>query len=212
MKVVIVAPYLVSRGGAGRFTWELSEYLAGKNDEVVLTSLYIDRTLYQEKENLKIIDFGNKNSLTQTISFWLNQNKIQKNLKIIVNEENPDAVLFMNFPATLWAQRFENKPVLCYPQDINLLYTNTYIKNLSLGKYILWLIIRIFVRPLDKKRWRNFDEVVCNSNFSANHISKIYKEIPMRVIHVGTRTDIFKPTNIEKKRVFLSIAAQKLIV
>ena len=209
MKVVIVAPYLVSRGGAGRFTWELSEYLAGKNDEVVLTSLYIDRTLYQEKENLKIIDFGNKNSLTQTISFWLNQNKIQKNLKIIVNEENPDAVLFMNFPATLWAQRFENKPVLCYPQDINLLYTNTYIKNLSLGKYILWLIIRIFVRPLDKKRWRNFDEVVCNSNFSANHISKIYKEIPMRVIHVGTRTDIFKPTNIEKKRVFLSIAAQK---
>lgn len=209
MKVVIVAPYLVSRGGAGRFTWELSEYLAGKNDEVVLTSLYIDRTLYQEKENLKIIDFGNKNSLTQTISFWLNQNKIQKNLKIIVNEENPDAVLFMNFPATLWAQKFENKPILCYPQDINLLYTNTYIKNLSLGKYILWLIIRIFVRPLDKKRWRNFDEVVCNSNFSANHISKIYKEIPMRVIHVGTRTDIFKPTNIEKKRVFLSIAAQK---
>ena len=129
MKVVIVAPYLVSRGGAGRFTWELSEYLAGKNDEVVLTSLYIDRTLYQEKENLKIIDFGNKNSLTQTISFWLNQNKIRKNLKIIVNEENPDAVLFMNFPATLWAQRFENKPVLCYPQDINLLYRKFEIQN-----------------------------------------------------------------------------------
>ena len=62
MKVVIVVHYLTSRGGAARFTWELSEYLAEKNDQVVLTSLYADRTLYQEKENLKIVDFGNKNS------------------------------------------------------------------------------------------------------------------------------------------------------
>ena len=82
MKVVIVAPYLSSRGGAARFTLELSEYLAEKKDQVVLASLYTDRNLYQEKENLKIVDFGNKNSLTQTISFWLNLNKIRKNLQM----------------------------------------------------------------------------------------------------------------------------------
>ena len=48
MKVVIVAPYLASRGGAARFTLELSEYLAEKNNQVILTSLYTDRNLYQE--------------------------------------------------------------------------------------------------------------------------------------------------------------------
>ena len=209
MKICIVAPYLASKGGAGRFTWEFAEYLTSMNDIVVLVSLFTDRLLYDDKKNLKIMDLADQTSLTQSIKFWFNLKKIRKKLKTIVDSENPDAILFMNFPATLWAQKFENKPVLCYPQDINLLYTNTYIKNLSLKKYVLWLIIRIFVRPLDKKRWKNFDEVICNSNFSASHISKIYKEIPLRVIHLGTRTNIFKPSNIEKKRSFLSIAAQK---
>ena len=209
MKICIVAPYLASKGGAGRFTWEFAEYLTSMNDIVVLVSLFTDRLLYDDKKNLKIMDLADQTSLTQSIKFWFNLKKIRKKLKTIVDSENPDAILFMNFPATLWAQKFENKLVLCYPQDINLLYTNTYIKNLSLKKYVLWLIIRIFVRPLDKKRWKNFDEVIYNSNFSASHISKIYKEIPLRVIHLGTRTNIFKPSNIEKKRSFLSIAAQK---
>ncbi len=209
MKICIVAPYLASKGGAGRFTWEFSEYLTSMNDTVILVSLFTDRALYDDKENLKIVDLADQTSLTQSIKFWFNLKKIQKKLGTVINAEKPDAILFMNFPATLWAQKFENKPVLCYPQDINLLYTNTYVKNLSLGKYVLWLIIRVFVRPLDKKRWKNFDEVICNSNFSANHISKIYKNISMRVIHVGTKTNVFKPTNTGKKRVFLSIAAQK---
>lgn len=209
MKICIVAPYLASKGGAGRFTWEFSEYLTSMNDIVILVSLFTDRALYDDKENLKIVDLADQTSLTQSIKFWFNLKKIQKKLGTVINAEKPDAILFMNFPATLWAQKFENKPVLCYPQDINLLYTNTYVKNLSLGKYVLWLIIRVFVRPLDKKRWKNFDEVICNSNFSANHISKIYKNISMRVIHVGTKTNVFKPTNTGKKRVFLSIAAQK---
>lgn len=208
MKVIIVAPYLASRGGAARFTWELSEYLAGENDQVILTSLYTDRNLYQEKNNLEIIDIGNKNSLTQTISFWLNLNKIRKKLKKIVENENPNLVLFMNFPATLWAQKFGKIPVLCYPHDINLLYTNTYVKNLSHSKYLIWIILRQFIRIIDKKRWGNFDEIICNSNFSAQNISKTYN-VKTRVIYPGTNTSIFKPIKKEKKKVVLIIAAQR---
>src|SRR3989304_9452415 len=148
MKICIVAPYLASKGGAGRFTWEFSEYLTSMNNPVILVSLFIFRSLYDHKKNLKIMDLTDQTSLTQSIKFWFSLKKIQKKLKAIVDSENPDAILFMNFPATLWAQKFENKPVLCYPQDINLLYTNTYVKNLSLGKYVLWLIIRVFVRPI----------------------------------------------------------------
>ena len=208
MKVVIVAPYLSSRGGAARFTQELSEYLAEKKDQVVLTSLYTDKNLYQERENLKIVDFGNKNSLTQTISFWLNLNKIRKNLQIIIKDENPDLVLFMNFPATLWAQKFGKIPILCYPQDISLLYTNTYIKNLPKGKYFLWLILRQIIRVIDKNRWNNFDEVICHSKFSSNNISKIYN-VKTKIILLGTRTNIFRPTKKQKQNVVLSFAAQK---
>ena len=34
MKIAIIAPGLPTRGGAGRYTWELSEHFVSKNDHV----------------------------------------------------------------------------------------------------------------------------------------------------------------------------------
>jgi glycosyltransferase involved in cell wall biosynthesis len=107
----------------------------------------------------------------------------------------------------LWAQKFGKIPVLCYPQDINLLYTNTYIKNLSPLKYFFWYFFRILIRIIDKKRWESFDEVICNSEYSEKSITSKYN-VPTRVIHLGTRTKFFKPQG-KKKNVILCIAAQK---
>lgn len=208
MKISIIAPYLTTKGGASRFTWELSEYLSNIGDSVTLFSLYTDRKLFPEKKNLRIIDIANEKNLTQSIKFWLNLGKIKKRLKDLVEEENLDAVLFMNFPATLWAQKFGKKAVLCYPQDINLLYTNTYIKNLPILKYLIWIILRRFVRRIDKKAWMNFDLVVCPSKFSEKQISSKYN-VPTKVVHIGTKTEHFKPNNTKKQKAILSIAALK---
>jgi len=208
MKVAIIAPALPTKGGAARFTWEFSEYLASQNDDVTIISLYSNKDLFNEKKNLKIIDLADKNSMTQSIKFWMNLSKTRKKIKELVNNLNPDVILFMNFPATLWAQKFGKIPVLCYPQDISLLYTNTYIKNLSKGKYFLWLILRQIIRVIDKNRWKHFDEIICHSNFSARNISETYN-VKTKVILLGTRTNIFQSTKKQKKNVVLSIAAQK---
>ncbi len=209
MKVAIIAPALPTKGGAARFTWEFSEYLASENDDVTIISLYTNKDLFKEKNNLKIIDLADENSMTQSIKFWVNLSKTRKKIKSLINNLNPDIILYMNFPATLWAQKFGKIPVLCYPQDINLLYTNTYIKNLTKGKYFVWLILRRIIRIIDKKLWGNFDEIICHSNFSAQNISRTYN-VKTKVILLGTRTDIFKPSNKQKKNVILSIAAQKI--
>ena len=208
MKVAIIAPALPTKGGAARFTWEFSEYLASQNDDVTIISLYSNKDLFNEKKNLKIIDLADKNSMTQSIKFWMDLSKTRKKIKELVNNLNPDVILFMNFPATLWAQKFGKIPVLCYPQDISLLYTNTYIKNLSKGKYFLWLILRQIIRVIDKNRWKHFDEIICHSNFSARNISETYN-VKTKVILLGTRTNIFQSTKKQKKNVVLSIAAQK---
>ena len=208
MKVAIIAPALPTKGGAARFTWEFSEYLASQNDDVTIISLYSNKDLFNEKKNLKIIDLADKNSMTQSIKFWMNLSKTRKKIKELINNLNPDVILFMNFPATLWAQKFGKIPVLCYPQDISLLYTNTYIKNLSKGKYFLWLILRQIIRVIDKNRWKHFDEIICHSNFSARNISETYN-VKTKVILLGTRTNIFQSTKKQKKNVVLSIASQK---
>jgi glycosyltransferase involved in cell wall biosynthesis len=209
MKIVIVTPGLPFKGGAARFTWEFSEFLASKNDSVTIFSLYTDRNLFKEKNNLKIIDLADKNSSTQSIKFWINLFKIRKKIKKLISHLEPDLVFFMNFPATLWAQKFGNIPVLCYPQDINLLYTNTYIKNLSHEKYISWIILRQFIRIIDKKRWTSFDQIICNSKFSSLSISKKYDVNPI-VVYPGTNTKFFIPSekNLKIKSILL-MANQK---
>ena len=209
MKIAIVTPGLPFKGGAARFTWEFSEFLASKNDSVTIFSLYTDRNVFKEKNNLKIIDLADKNLSAQSIKFWINLFKIRKKIKKLISHLEPDLVFFMNFPATLLAQKFENIPVLCYPQDINLLYTNTYIKNLSHEKYISWLILRQFIRIIDKKRWTSFDQIICNSKFSSVSISKKYDVNPI-VVYPGTNTKFFIPSekNLKIKSILL-MANQK---
>ena len=77
MKIVVVVPYLKSFGGASRYAWELSEYLSTQGDDVVIASLYTDKTVYNSDTKLKTIDFGDEKNLTQSLNFWINLKKIQ---------------------------------------------------------------------------------------------------------------------------------------
>ena len=52
MKIVVVIPYLKSIGGAGRYAWELCEYLASCGDDVIVASLYTDKTLYKPENKI----------------------------------------------------------------------------------------------------------------------------------------------------------------
>ena len=82
MKIIVVVPYLKSIGGAGRYAWELSEYLALCGDDVIIASLYTDRTLYKSKTKMRIVDLGDETNLTQSIRFWINLRKLLKFIKI----------------------------------------------------------------------------------------------------------------------------------
>jgi glycosyltransferase involved in cell wall biosynthesis len=129
---------------------------------------------------------------------------IRKKLSQIVKDEKPDLVLFNHFPCTLWAQKFEQIPVLCCPQDIELLYSNTYTKNLSFLTGILWKFFRLFVRYYDKTKWKNFDLVFCNSNFSGKKLLDKYNVNPT-LVYPGANTQIFLPMekNLEEKSILL---------
>ena len=209
MKIVMVMPYLNSIGGATRYGWELSEYLASCGDEVVLVSLYTDQTLFSTKENIRIVDLADEQSLTQSIKFWLDLRKTRKKLFEFIRKEKPDMIFFNHYPSTMWGQKFDNIPTLCYPQDINLLYTDTYINNLPFSKRIPWRFIRFFVRFYDKNKWKNFDEVICHSNFTAKNVRKFYNISP-KVMLLGTDTIKFCPKNIPKSNCILTLGDTKI--
>ncbi|KAF6245752.1 glycosyltransferase family 4 protein [Nitrosopumilus sp. b2] len=204
MKIVIALPHLTRLGGAARYAWELGEFMHDKKDEIIITSLYADDELYNSKK-FKIINLVDRNFLPQSIKFWLNLSKIQKKFSDIIEDEKPDIILFNHFPCTLWAKKFKNIPVLCYPHDIELLFSDTYIKDLSFFTRTLWRIIRIFVQQYDKKRWKEFDEVIANSNYSAKTISQSYDVMPS-VIYPGTNTSVFRPIekNLDEKTILVN--------
>jgi glycosyltransferase involved in cell wall biosynthesis len=210
MKIVIVVPYLTTIGGAARYAWEFSEYLASQGDDVILVSLYTDKQLYKPKSKMRIIDLSDKKTLTQSIKFWLNLTKISKSLHNLIDQEKPDIVFFNHYPCTMWVEKYGNIPTICYPQDINLLYTNTYINNLPTKIRIPWRLIRVIIRFYDKYKWKYFDQVICHSNFTAKNIKKYYG-INSKVIHLGTNTDVFSSvTNLNKKNAILSLGDTKI--
>jgi glycosyltransferase involved in cell wall biosynthesis len=209
MKIVIVIPYLTNIGGAARYAWEFSEYLSSQGDDVVVVSLYTDRKLYVSNYKMKIIDLSDKKSLTQSIKFWLNLKKISKSLHDLIDLEKPDIVFFNHYPCTMWVEKY-NVPTICYPQDINLLYTNTYINNLSTKIRIPWRIIRVFIRFYDKHKWKFFDQVICHSNFTAKNVKKHYK-IDSKVIYLGTNIRVFSSSkNSKKTNAILSLGDTKI--
>jgi len=210
MKIVVVVPYLKSFGGASRYAWELSEYLATQGDDVVVASLYTDKTTYSSDTKLRTIDFGNEKNLTQSINFWINIKKIIKDLHKIIDQEKPDIVFFNHYPCTMWVEKYDNLPIICYPHDINLLYTNTYINNLPTKTRILWRIIRLFVRSYDKRKWKLFDEVISHSKFTAQNIQKHYG-INAPIMYLGTNTKVFSPnSNNNKKNAILTLGDTKI--
>jgi len=208
MKIVVIVPYLITYGGAARFAWEFSEYLVSKGDNVIVASLFTDRKMYSPKKNLQVIDIGDKNSFTQTMKFWVNLHNTRKNLSNLIIKENPDAVLFNHFPSTLWAQKFENIPIFCYPHDVNLLYEDTYTKNLSFMKNFTWKFFRYFVRIYEKQLWKNFDLIISNSNFTSDYIKRIYI-MPVQTLNPGVDITLFSPSVEKKERAIIVFADHK---
>ena len=203
MKIILVLPYMTRIGGAARYAWELGEFLIGRGDEVVIVSLYTDTKLYNSKK-IKIINLADTTFLPQSIKFWTNLSNIKKKLADVVKNEKPDLILFNHFPSTLWAQKFQNIPVLACPQDIELLYSNTYTNNLPIFTRSLWKFLRLFVRYYDKKKWKNFDLVIANSNFSAKKLKEKYNVKP-EIIYPGANTKVFLPMekNLDEKSIML---------
>lgn len=210
MKIIVVIPYLTSIGGAARYAWEFSEYLSSQGDDVIVVSLYTDRTLYRTQTKINIIDLGDKTNLTQSVKFWINLRKTTKSLHKLIDREKPDVVFFNHYPCTMWVENYGDIPTICYPQDINLLYTDTYINNLPTRTRIPWRIIRLFIRFYDKRKWKLFDEVICHSKFTANNVKKHYKINP-EIIYLGTNTTIFSPpTNSIKQKAILTLGDTKI--
>ena len=203
MKIVLVLPHLTRIGGAARYAWELGEFLTGKGDEVVIVSLYTDEKLYNSQK-IKIINLADRTFLPQSIKFWTNLQSIREKLSNIVKKERPNLVLFNHFPSTLLAQKFDQIPVLCCPQDVELLYSDTYIKNLSVFTRIFWKFFRLFVRYDDKTKWKNFDHVICNSNFSGKKLLDKYN-VKATLVYPGANTQVFLPMekNLEEKTILL---------
>ena len=187
-----------------------SKYLVSQNDQVIIISLYADRTLYQDQKGIKILDMADEKTLPQSVNFWLNLKKLQKKFSKIVNDEKPDVILFNDFPATLWAQKFIKIPTLCYTHDIHMLYTNTYINNLPKITRVIWRFIRLFIRIYDKRKWNCFDQIICNSKFMANYILKTYKK-NAKVIYPGINTNTFCSAKVQlKKKAILTMGDLKI--
>ncbi len=151
MKAIIVLPYLKSRGGASRYGWELAEFMASQGDNITVTSIIADRSLYKSHQSISLVDLADDSFLPQTIKYWFNFSKIRKNLKSLILKTNPDVIIFINWPTSMWVDNYNDIPVVFSPLDIQILYSDTYTKNLKSSINFIWKFMRHFVRIYEKR-------------------------------------------------------------
>lgn len=199
MKAVIVLPYLKSMGGASRYGWELAEFMASHGDNITVTSITSDRSLYKSHESISIVDLADDSFLPQTIKYWFNFSKIRKNLKSLILKINPDVIIFINWPTSMWVDNYNDIPVVFSPLDIQILYSDTYTKNLKSYVNLLWKFIRYFVRIYEKNNWKYFDSIIASSKFTARHIYDKYK-MNSEVIYLGANKVFFNDNMISKSK------------
>ena len=204
MKAVIVLPYLKSMGGASRYGWELAEFMASHGDNITVTSITSDRSLYKSHESISIVDLADDSFLPQTIKYWFNFSKIRKNLKSLILKINPDVIIFINWPTSMWVDNYNDIPVVFSPLDIQILYSDTYTKNLKSYVNLLWKFIRYFVRIYEKNNWKYFDSIIASSKFTARHIYDKYK-MNSEVIYLGANKIFFNDNMISKSKSILCL-------
>jgi len=203
MKTIVVLPFLKSIGGATRYGWELSEFLAKQGDDIVVASIFSNSSFHKLNESIRLIDLADESFSPQTIKYWLKFGKIRKNLRLLIKKEIPDIVIFINWPTSMWADNFDNIPVVFSPLDIQILYSDTYTKNLKTSLYWMWKFLRFFVRIYEKSKWKYFDSIIASSKFTSKHIDKIYG-VDSEVIYLGANK-IFFETNPEKSNAILCL-------
>ena len=199
MKAIIVLPYLKSRGGASRYGWELAEFMASQGDNITVTSIIADRSLYKSHQSISLVDLADDSFLPQTIKYWFNFSKIRKNLKSLILKTNPDVIIFINWPTSMWVDNYNDIPVVFSPLDIQILYSDTYTKNLKSSVNFIWKFMRNFVRIYEKNNWKYFDSIIASSKFTAKHIYDKYK-MKSEVIYLGANKIFFNDNMISKSK------------
>lgn len=203
MKVLVVLPFLKSIGGASRYGWELAEFLVTKGDVITVASIFADRDLYNSNKFISVIDLADASFLPQTIKYWLKFGKIRKNLRLLVEKEKPHVIVFINWPTSMWVDNFNDIPIVFSPLDIQILYSDTYTKNLKISLYWMWKFLRFFVRIYEKSKWKHFDSIIASSKFTAKHIYDVY-DVSSEVIYLGANK-IFFETIPKKSRAILCL-------
>ena len=204
MKAIIVLPYLKSRGGASRYGWELAEFMASQGDNITITSITAERSLYKSHESISLVDLADDSFLPQTIKYWFNFSKIRKNLKSLILKTNPDVIIFINWPTSMWVDNYNDIPVVFSPLDIQILYSDTYTKNLKSSVNFIWKFMRNFVRIYEKNNWKYFDSIIASSKFTARHIYDKYK-MNSEVIYLGANKIFFNDNIISKSKSILCL-------
>ena len=173
--------------------------MASHGDNITVTSITSDRSLYKSHESISIVDLADDSFLPQTIKYWFNFSKIRKNLKSLILKINPDVIIFINWPTSMLADNYNDIPVVFSPLDIQILYSDTYTKNLKSFVNLLWKFIRYFVRIYEKNNWKYFDSIIASSKFTARHIYDKYK-MNSEVIYLGANKIFFNDNMISKSK------------
>jgi len=210
MRIALIHPHFTYLGGSSRFVLEISKQFVSKGVDVTIITQRSYGTVLKTYRNLSIVNISGH--LPKSLGFWLSIPKLQQKVIQAVRFFRPNVVIPNAFPSNYFLRPNVVKcPVVWYCHDpAAFLYDHQAVSGLK--GYMRWITetFRFPLRIYDKHVVRTFDDVICNSHYTASIVKRIYNR-EFKVVHGGVDAKLFRPkenhTAKTNKKTILTVGA-----
>ncbi len=205
--ILMIHPHFTIYGGAGKLTLEFAKRLSHKYNVYVI-ALKIDPEYIKSYPEIQFIDLHGL--ISSSFKFWIFlpywRHKLFKVFNNLISKDN-DIIFSGVFPANWLSFGYKSKYKYkrywyCHEPSafIHIPKWRNAIDN-PIKKTIAILFSPLF-SLIDKLIARSYDQIFCNSKFTSDFITQIYKQKSI-VIYPGVDTSKLKPVDLTLKKNFI---------
>lgn len=197
MKIAWLNEHILMWNGGVRFIYEVTKRLV-KDDiqvEVIVSGASISNI--NKFNNIDVLSTTFSNASANQLKYWLlypyylisNSIFLKKLLK------GYDTVISTSPTTDILCKLANIKPIIICFEPNPWLHNEEYIEGLSKFKQVLVRTAKPFMKPIEKRAYKNAKAVICHSKFVQSEIRRIY-DIDSTVILVGVDIDKFKKAEV----------------
>lgn len=192
MKICWMNEHLLYFNGGIRYIYEVARRLNNNNNEVdiMVTDTSMNNWVKFAEQGVAVCSWDTASA--KNLKYWLFYPYYLLKSSQKIKDVKTDYDIFISSSPTsdIWCLLAGVNPIIVCFEVNPWLHNKEHIRGLSLFKQILVRVAKPFIRPIEKRAYRNAKTVICHSKFVQSEIKRVYS-VDSIVVPVGVDSTFF---------------------